>query len=74
MRLTAPTSCFDTDADCPVGIGVEAGYAHKRDIPVICICQAKEWVANTVAGIAKHVIRCEDYVNLTRKLIDLVAK
>ena len=61
-------------ADWPIGVGVEAGYAYARGIPVICICPVNKKVANTVAGLAKHVITYEDYSDLTEKLITLGLK
>lgn len=61
-------------ADWPIGVGVEAGYAHGRSIPVVCICQAQKRVANTVAGVSEQVIRYEDYDDLTRQLVNLVVK
>ena len=58
-------------AGWPIGVGVEAGYAHAKGIPIICICLATKPLANTVAGLTKHVIRYEDYNDLSRKLISL---
>ena len=58
-------------ADWPIGVGVEVGYAYARGVPIICICPMTEKVPNTVAGLAKHVIRYEDYNDLSKKLIAL---
>ena len=43
--------------DWPIGVGVEAGYAFARGIPVVCICNEDKKLANTVAGIAKYVFK-----------------
>ncbi len=61
-------------ADWPIGVGVEAGYARGRDIPVVCICQARKRVADTVAGVAEQVIRYEDYDDLTGELVNLLGR
>ena len=58
-------------ADWPIGVGVEVGYAYARGVPIICICPMTEKVPHTVAGLAKHVIRYEDYNDLNKKLIPL---
>ena len=58
-------------ADWPIGVGVEVGYAYARGVPIICICSMTEKVPSTVAGLAKHVIRYEDYNDLSKKLIAL---
>lgn len=55
-------------ADWPIGVGVEAGYAFARGIPVICICQADKKIANTVAGFASSVIKYRDYTELEDRL------
>ena len=59
-------------ADWPIGVGVEAGYAFARGIPVICICPSDKKVANTVAGLADHVIRYVDYADLSKQLSALL--
>ena len=58
-------------SDWPIGVGVEAGYAHAKGIPIICICPETKPVANTVGGIAKKVVRYSDYEDLRSKLISL---
>jgi nucleoside 2-deoxyribosyltransferase len=57
--------------DWPIGVGVEAGYAHGKGVPVICICPEGKPVANTVAGIAKRLVKYEDGEDLKSKLISL---
>jgi nucleoside 2-deoxyribosyltransferase len=55
-------------ADWPIGVGVETGYAYAKGIPVICIYSADKKVANTVAGLADHVVRYQDYGDLSKQL------
>ena len=61
-------------ADWPIGVGVEAGYAYAKGIPVICICQADKKVANTVAGLADSVVRYGHYGDLSKQLTLLFAQ
>ena len=58
-------------ADWPIGVGVEAGYAYAKGIPVICICPLKARMANTVAGLARHFIQYESYDELSKRLAAL---
>ena len=58
-------------ADWPIGVGVEAGYAYAKGIPVICICPEAKSVANTVAGIAERLVKYIDHEDLKSKLISL---
>ena len=60
--------------DWPIGVGVEAGYAYAKNIPIICICMVNKKVANTVASLANHVIRYQSYCDLSRKLSSLLAQ
>ena len=61
-------------ADWPIGVGVEAGYAFAKGIPVICICQEGKPMANTVAGFASSVIKYNDYDELKSRLVLLSRK
>jgi nucleoside 2-deoxyribosyltransferase len=61
-------------ADWPIGVGVEAGYAYAKGIPVMCICQEGKALANTVAGFANSVINYKNYDDLRERLILLVKK
>jgi 2'-deoxynucleoside 5'-phosphate N-hydrolase len=60
--------------DWPIGVGVEAGYAFAKGIPVICICQEDKHIANTVAGFANSVIKYKDYDDLKSRLVLLYRK
>lgn len=58
-------------ADWPIGVGVEAGYAYAKGIPIICICPADKALANTVAGLANSVIKYDNYDDLRSQLTSL---
>ena len=60
--------------DWPIGVGVEAGYAYAKGIPIICTCSVDKKVANTVAGLTEKVIRYVDYVDLSKQLSPLFAR
>lgn len=48
-----------------VGLGIEAGYAYAKDIPVITIAKQGSDVSETLEGISKSIIfynRIEDLV------------
>lgn len=60
--------------DWPIGVGVEAGYAYAKGIPVVCICPFDKSIANTVASLAKKVIRYNDYQDLRTQLTELIIK
>jgi nucleoside 2-deoxyribosyltransferase len=57
--------------DWPIGVGVEAGYAYSKGVPVICICPMEKALANTVTGLAKKLIKYKDYDDLKSKFISL---
>jgi len=58
-------------ADWPIGVGVEAGYAFARGIPVLCIWPEGSRLANTVAGLAEAVVSYCDPQDLKAKLEEL---
>lgn len=60
--------------DWPIGVGVEAGYAAAKNIPIICICPADKKVANTVAGLAERAIRYQGHDDLSKQLSLLFAR
>ena len=55
----------------PIGVGVEAGYAYARNLPIICICPEGRRLANTVAGLAEVVVVYSDYQDLRRRISQL---
>jgi nucleoside 2-deoxyribosyltransferase len=60
--------------DWPIGVGVEAGYARGRGIPVVCICPAGKKVASTVAGLADEVVIYNDYEDLNGQLSSIFVR
>ncbi|MDP6293441.1 MAG: nucleoside 2-deoxyribosyltransferase [Candidatus Woesearchaeota archaeon] len=54
-----------------VGLGIEAGYAHAKNIPVIVIAKENSEISNTLRGIAKEVIFYETPEELTEKMSHL---
>jgi nucleoside 2-deoxyribosyltransferase len=61
-------------SDWPIGVGVEAGYAYAKGIPVICICPVDKKIANTVTGLADHIVRYKDYSDLSEQLTPILAQ
>lgn len=47
-----------------VGIGIEAGYAHARHIPIVTIAQAGSDISETLHGISDAVWFYETYHDL----------
>ena len=39
-----------------VGLGIEAGYAHAKGIPIIVIAKRDSEISDTLRGIAKEII------------------
>ena len=58
--------------DWPIGVGVEAGYAYAKGIPVICICRTEKKLPNTVVGLAKNTIRYKDTNDLNNQLVKIL--
>lgn len=55
-------------ADWPIGVGVEAGYAYAKGIPIICLCPEGSKAPDTVTSLAAHVIRYKNYTDLNKQL------
>lgn len=49
-----------------VGVGIEAGYARAKNIPIVVIAQAGADVSETLRGIARAVFWYEGADDLTR--------
>lgn len=58
-------------AHWPIGVGVESGYANEKGIPIICIYPADATLANTVGGIARHIIKYKSYDDLRKQLTSI---
>ncbi|KAA3664607.1 MAG: nucleoside 2-deoxyribosyltransferase [Chloroflexi bacterium] len=48
-----------------VGIGIEAGYAYAKDIPIITIARTGSDISETLRGISQDIFFYESYNNLT---------
>jgi len=53
-----------------VGIGIEAGYAYAKQIPIITIAQEESNVSNTLKGLSKRVFLYKDITDLDKILED----
>ena len=51
-----------------VGIGIEAGYAFAKNIPIIVIAKEGSNISNTLRELAKKIIFYNDPKELTSKL------
>ncbi|MCI0474763.1 MAG: nucleoside 2-deoxyribosyltransferase, partial [Anaerolineales bacterium] len=49
-----------------VGVGIEAGYAHAKNIPVVTIAQVGADISETLRGIARAAFWYEGDSDLTR--------
>ena len=49
-----------------VGLGIEAGYAHAKGIPIITIAQKGSDVSATLQGISQQVILYNQFDELTQ--------
>lgn len=61
-----------------VGLGIEAGYAYAKKIPILTIAQEKSDISNTLKGISKKIFWYKEIEDLNkifnedniRKIID----
>lgn len=51
-----------------VGLGIEAGYAHAKNIPIIVIAKEGSDISSTLKGISKEIIFYNDPKELDEKL------
>jgi nucleoside 2-deoxyribosyltransferase len=49
-----------------VGLGIEAGYAHAKGIPIITIAQKGSDISATLQGISQQVILYNQFDELTQ--------
>ena len=47
-----------------VGVGIEAGYAYARGIPIITIAQTRASLSDTLRGISSAVVQYTQYNDL----------
>lgn len=51
-----------------VGLGIEAGYAYSRGIPIIVIAKEGSKVSNTLRGITRKIVFYESFEELKENL------
>jgi nucleoside 2-deoxyribosyltransferase len=56
-----------------VGVGIEAGYAYARRIPIIVIAQGDVRVSETLRGISQRMIRYNHMNDLADALLCMTA-
>ncbi len=54
-----------------VGLGIEAGYAFAKEIPIIVIAKSGSDISETLAGISKKIIFYDDIESIDSQLKDL---
>ena len=54
-----------------VGLGIEAGYAYSRKIPIIILAKKGSDISETMKGIAKEIIFYEKPEELEQKLKEI---
>ncbi len=50
-----------------VGVGVEAGYAHARRIPIITIAERGSDISATLQGISREVFLYDEFAELEER-------
>jgi 2'-deoxynucleoside 5'-phosphate N-hydrolase len=54
-----------------VGVGIEAGYAHAKNIPVVTIAQTGADISDTLRGISHAIFDYADVDDLTRVVAEM---
>ena len=54
-----------------IGLGIEAGYAYAKNIPIIVIAKKGSDISTTMQGVAKKTIFYNDPKDLTQKFKSL---
>ncbi|TFH34316.1 MAG: nucleoside 2-deoxyribosyltransferase [Anaerolineales bacterium] len=54
-----------------VGVGIEAGYAFAKQIPVMTIAQSGSDISTTIRGISRKVVQYTAYDDLSSFLDDM---
>ncbi|KXX69634.1 nucleoside 2-deoxyribosyltransferase [Flammeovirga sp. SJP92] len=55
-----------------IGVGLEVGYAHAKNIPIIYIRQKGSEYSTTVAGCAEAILEYENETDLKQKIDPLL--
>lgn len=54
-----------------VGIGIEAGYAHSRGIPIVTLSQSTELASESLVGISDYVYYYRNWNDINRFLNEI---
>lgn len=57
-----------------IGLGIEAGYAYARNIPIITIVRSGVDVSTTLCGISAHVLQYKDMNDLAQQIGEIMSK
>lgn len=56
-----------------VGLGIEAGYAHAKQIPIVVIARQGSDISATLQGIAEELFLYEEFEELTDFFEDTIS-
>lgn len=54
-----------------VGLGIEAGYAYAKTIPIFVIAETSSEISETIKGIAKSIFFYDDPSEITKNFIEI---
>jgi len=54
-----------------VGVGIEAGYAHAKQIPIVTIAQRGADISDTLRGISRAIIFYDSFDDVGRVIKDI---
>jgi nucleoside 2-deoxyribosyltransferase len=69
--LSACELCVVECSEKGAGIGVEAGYAHAKGIPILLLARHGSHISTTLRGIARQIILYNSPEELTEQIINL---
>ena len=56
-----------------VGLGIEAGYAYAKQIPIVVIARAGSDISTTLQGIAKNLFLYDEFEDLVHFFEDITS-
>ena len=56
-----------------VGLGIEAGYAYAKQIPIVVIARRDSDISTTLQGIARKLFLYDEFEELTDFLEDTIS-
>lgn len=69
--LSACELCVVECTEKGVGVGLEAGYAHAKGIPILLLAWHGSHISTTLRGIARQIILYDSPEELTEQMINL---